>query len=116
MTGSSAEILGSPVDFGVLEVDAGLRDMATQAVKLGPGSFLQALQKRARLRYWKVVCASPGRGILYVIVAGHVLGDDSNGQAAVLGQHEGRRQADYAGSAKSEEGSVSAWTIAGYCM
>lgn len=99
-------------------MDAGLWDLATYTLELRPGGLLEPLQCGAGLANRKIVCTSPFAGtesmcvprafctfyllprgsVFYVIVAGHVLGHDGDGQVLVPGQHEGSREADDSGA------------------
>jgi len=94
LAGGGTCILLAAVDDGVLVVDAGLGYLATYPVELGPGSFLEALQVGAWGTDGEVVCTGPGRSVLDVVVAGHVLADYGDGEAGVLGQHQGGGKAD----------------------
>ena len=82
----------------VLVMDARLRNLAADTIQLRPSRDLAFLQEGTGAADGQVVCAGPGRGIFYVVVAGHVLGDDGDAVFGILGEDVGGCEADDAGA------------------
>lgn len=85
-----------------LEVDAGFGDVSCETLEFSPGHGLVCLLFGVRFADGQAVGAGPWAGVFYVIVSGHVFGDDRDIMALIAGEQQCGCESTHAGPAMDQ--------------